>query len=151
MNNKGFTLIEVLLVVVLLGLIIGIAVPGVMRANKRTKEKSLVSKIDSIESAAILFGQEIENNSKYTIMYSDETDYCLVCKDKVNCYCLNYEITVQDLLDKEMLEAEEDGNIYNPTEKSKTLNNCSITIYKKYGKIYATYNNKVRGNECWVN
>ena len=55
-NNKGFTLVEIISVIVLLGLIIGIAVPSVMNASTNVKKKTLQTKVDNIEQAAVLYG-----------------------------------------------------------------------------------------------
>ena len=48
MNKKGFTLVEVISVIALLGLIIGLAVPNVMRSSKKAKERTLNTKIKNI-------------------------------------------------------------------------------------------------------
>ena len=48
-NNRGFTLVEIISVIVLLGLIVGITVPSVMTASSNVKKKTLQTKIDNIE------------------------------------------------------------------------------------------------------
>ena len=40
MNKKGFTLVEVIMVVVILGIIIGIAVPSYIAVSNNIKEKN---------------------------------------------------------------------------------------------------------------
>ena len=47
MNKKGFTLVEVLAVIVLLGLLVGIAVPNILRSQTKAKEKTLSTKVKS--------------------------------------------------------------------------------------------------------
>ena len=40
MNNKGFTLVEILSVIVLIALLLGIGIPGIMRISNKMKENS---------------------------------------------------------------------------------------------------------------
>lgn len=57
MKKNGFTLVELLAVIVILGLLIAIAVPSALKLSSKVKEKSLDTKIDLIEQAAMNFGQ----------------------------------------------------------------------------------------------
>ena len=41
MNKKGFTLVEVVIVVVILGIIIGLAVPSYIAVSNNIKEKNI--------------------------------------------------------------------------------------------------------------
>ena len=91
MNKKGFTLVEVISVIALLGLIIGLAVPGVMRSSKKAKERTLNTKIKNIEKAAVLYGQDNRNLISKLITNSDDSDIYKYCfKDNgiliPNCY-----------------------------------------------------------------
>ena len=58
MNKRGFTLVEVITVIALLGLIIGLAVPNVMKSSIKAKQRTLNTKIKNIEKAAVLYGQD---------------------------------------------------------------------------------------------
>lgn len=52
LNNKGFTLVELLAVLVILIAIMGIAIPSISSSLERTKEKQNQSRYKIIESAA---------------------------------------------------------------------------------------------------
>lgn len=177
MNKKGFTLIELLSVIVLLGLIAGITTTGVIRGQKKAKEKTLASKVKNIEKAAIVYGQNHREN--FINVNADESDtksLCFETKDdgtkSLLPKCKYYEyvdkesgekknaITVSILLGNDdgngpYINADDEGNnIKNPIDDTKNMNNCEIQIYQKYGKIYAVYLNKnnVKDNEttkCW--
>lgn len=166
MNKKGFTLIELLCVIVLIGLILGIATTGVIRAGKKAKEKTLATKVKNIEKAAIVYGQDHrENFVDVADTDGDDKPLCFETKSDgtksliPNCKYYNNVITVNDLLNNDddnepYINADTDeGKILNPTDDNKSMNDCKIQIYQKYGKIYAVYlskNNAENGTtKCW--
>ena len=50
MNNKGFTLVELLTVIVIIGLLIAISIPATSKIMKASKEKAYNTKIEFIEN-----------------------------------------------------------------------------------------------------
>lgn len=173
-NNRGFTLVEVISIIALLGLIIGITVPSIMGASTNTKKKTLQTKVDNIEKAAVLYGQD--NRDKITLnidgkdatgniltgveLENYKTKYKYCYKDDTLIYeCYYYvngtstTITVGDLKTAEYIEYDSGKtDILNSVDESKSLLNCEIQIYKKYGKIYAVYLAKDTEDEtCWYN
>lgn len=156
MNNKGFTLVEVLSVIALLALVVIISVPIIGNVSENIKKNTLNTKIKNIEKAAVLYGQEHRESFTDKCNTSEE-DLCYGVSGECNCY--NNNITVQDLLDEGKIEgdAKDSGNkeIFNPLKDNKKLNDCKIQIYEKYGKIYAVYLEKSKQpvtNEvtmCW--
>ena len=58
LNRKGFTLVELLAVIVLMTVLITVAVPGVMRVGNSLKVQSFCSKINIIESAALEYADD---------------------------------------------------------------------------------------------
>lgn len=151
MNKKGFTLVELLSVIVLLGLIMGIASYGVIRAGNKAKERTLLTKIKNIEKAAVLYGQDHKEN-----FISSTKEFCTGITD---CRYYKESITVSTLLEEDangpyINGDNESNNILNPTDDKKNMNNCKIQIYEKYGKIYAVYESKNKDlddeiTKCW--
>lgn len=166
MNNKGFTLVEILAVIAILAILVIITVPAISNVSDNIKKSTLKTKIENIEKAAVLYGQEHREN------FTDSTcTYCTGISD-CNCYSLEYDgglkngiITVSKLLnpsapltysgktelgvdtnEKPYLEADNSsGNIINPLN-NMSINTCEIQIYQKYGKVYAVYIDKKSGD-----
>ena len=115
MNNKGFTLVELLATIVILGIVMGIATYGVISAIDSSKKKSeeiFVSKFASaIESYLALNGDKLgekdggEGSSNQNLIelnsfkLSDLADKDFIDKDKFinprnkkNCYIADAEI-----------------------------------------------------------
>ncbi|MBQ3021035.1 MAG: prepilin-type N-terminal cleavage/methylation domain-containing protein [Bacilli bacterium] len=146
MDNKGFTLVEILSVIVLLSIVITLTVTISNDVGKNAKIKLLNSKIENIEKAAVLYGQE---NDDFTTPCDIETKPCY---NKVNCYCYNNSVTVQTLVDNKLIQYDAGNNVVNPVNESKNINECNIQLYKKYGKIYAIYDKANVGNsQCGEN
>ena len=66
MNKKGFTLVELIAVIAILGILAIIVTPGIFAIRKNVLEKSLNTKITSIHNAALDYAtdriQKIESN-----------------------------------------------------------------------------------------
>lgn len=61
LNNKGFTLVELLAVLVILAAIMGIAIPSITSSMERTKEKQNEEKKNMLESFAELYVADHKN------------------------------------------------------------------------------------------
>ncbi len=73
MNKKGFTLSEILAVLVILGLIITLITPVVNNVLKDTKGKISDLTKKNLEESAKMFGQEVflcQNNNEITNLFS---------------------------------------------------------------------------------
>ena len=57
-KNKGFTLVEVIMVVVILGIIIGVAVPSYIAVSNNIKNKTYDQKIDNIKAKALEYAND---------------------------------------------------------------------------------------------
>ena len=53
--SKGFTLIEILIVVIILGILAAIVIPQFTNASKDAKQASLVTMVQSLRSQIALF------------------------------------------------------------------------------------------------
>lgn len=104
MNKKGFTLVEVILVLAIMSIILLILVPNVFVMINKNNEKSCNSLINNIESAAKIY----VTNNKYNLGFSCPTE------DLIS----TIEITLQTLVDSGDLTIEGD-TIINPVTDNK--------------------------------
>ncbi len=90
-ENQGFTLIEMLTVVILIGIILAIAVPGVMNAVKSNQKKLYDTHLKIVEEASYLFVKQykgqLENSSSscFLVDYQTLVQKGLVKESKITC------------------------------------------------------------------
>jgi len=61
-SRKGFTLIEILIVVIILGILAAIVIPQFTNASKEAKQSSLVTMVQSLRSQIALF--KLQHNDR---------------------------------------------------------------------------------------
>lgn len=128
MNKKGFTLVELLAVLVLISLLMGLAIPGINKISSNMKKKSYNQKVKLIESAAVLWGQDNK-----TRLQTESN--CI--KDENNQFLPCCRITVNNLLTENYLDSDNNsGKVINP-ETNKDMKACEVRVYKQNKRVYA--------------
>ena len=146
LNNKGFTLIEVLAVIVILGVLATITVPTVSNVIKQNEENSYKNLQKSIIAAAKIY---ISDN-KYNITLSDTCDSSnerniITIKEDNSSSDSEKEITVTDskIPIKLLVESGDlnDGNIniVNPRNKNLKLVLYNDNINKEESYILVKF------------
>lgn len=115
MNNKGYTVIELIIVMVIFGIITAVAIGTTSHAFKEDTEEYYRVRVKDIESNAKRYGMTLEEV---------KTEGSKV-------------ITVKDLVDAGYLSPDnEKGDIINPRNQKTTMNNTKIKITYSEEKGY---------------
>ena len=112
-KKNGFSLVEILAVIVILSIVATMATFSVMKTRENSMKKLLNTKIDELEASAILYGQENQGSLEGTCTVdNEEYKFCKL-------------VTVKELID----------NDYYTTSEENML--CDeIQIYKKNNRVY---------------
>lgn len=145
-KNKGFTLVELLAVIVILAIVSLIAVPSVNGLLRKSRTNMFCKKVESIEAAAKYYAQD--NLSDLA------TDSKMVVANK---------IPIRLLVEKGYLKKDSDNCtvgsncVTDPRDKS-SLDNNYIDIYSENNRLYGRYlynsedvDNKICGEKVTYN
>ena len=85
LNKKGFTLVELLVVIVILGVIMSIAIPSITSSIERSKDKQKTQIIKLIESAGELYVDKHKNTVQQgkSITLDDLIEDGLITKEEM--------------------------------------------------------------------
>lgn len=123
LNNKGFTLVEILAVVVILGVLMAFMYPNVTRLINKNKAESLEQLKLLIESAAKIYISDY----RYNISVNGNNI------TKINNRSItNNKVLVSYLIEEGALKVTDKGNIHNPQNTNDCLNTDSSYIEVKY-------------------
>lgn len=132
MNKKGFTIIELLGVIVIMAALLAIAVPAVLAIAERMKTNMYCTKLEVLENDARIYG---EDNKGYLVDVGSDT------YEKVKSYDTYSYITVGKLLEKGYIKSDDieidDGKVVDPRDNSESLNDYVIKVYKKNKRVYS--------------
>ena len=74
-SHKGFTLVEIMIVVAIIALLAAIAVPGFLRARKRSQASRILNDLRMIDSAVDQYAIETNRTTGSTVAVADWTNY----------------------------------------------------------------------------
>ena len=74
-NRKGFTLVEIMIVVAIIALLAAIAVPGFLRARKRSQASRILNDVRMIDAAVDQYAIETNRSTGNTVNIADWTNY----------------------------------------------------------------------------
>jgi prepilin-type N-terminal cleavage/methylation domain-containing protein len=88
-SRGGFTLVEIMIVVAIIALLAAIAVPGFLRARKRSQASRIINDLRLIDSAVDQYAIENNKSSGATVAVNDWTNYL---KKGTNLYTTGKDI-----------------------------------------------------------
>jgi prepilin-type N-terminal cleavage/methylation domain-containing protein len=74
-SHKGFTLVEIMIVVAIIALLAAIAVPGFLRARKRSQASRILNDLRMIDSAVDQYAIETNRTTGSPVAVTDWTNY----------------------------------------------------------------------------
>ena len=74
-RRKGFTLVEIMIVVAIIALLAAIAVPGFLRARKRSQASRIINDLRLIDSAVDQYAIETNKKTGDAVAVPDWTNY----------------------------------------------------------------------------
>lgn len=152
MNNKGYTLVELLATVVILGIIMGIATYGVIGVINNSKEKSEKVFVENLENVIKSYINEARFTNNWEtsdlgktffkcrrVNETDESCYSEDDKREVSLYKITNSVKLGDLQAEKYIKG---GKIINPKNKEECLKNSKnpeILLYKDSDSVYYYY------------
>lgn len=137
-NNKGFTLVEILAVLVLISLMMVIIVPSVQKVALNSKIKLCNSKIDLAEESINLWARD-----NYKCF--NKTDGCNILSNcQENNYIIKCESTFKTLAENNLLNY--DKNVKNINYVVNPINNGNMNDTK----IYIEFNSKNKQVKSYI-
>ena len=129
-DRKGFTLVELLAVIILLSIIMGIGTFSVIKIINNTKKKDYQKLVDEIGNAVEIYYQE--------------------CKFMNNNCDSDSIITLGFLVENGYLKGNSTGDsgdmtLVNPKERDKIISNCEIKYTFSNGNMIIDANNSIDG------
>ena len=88
-RRGGFTLVEIMIVVAIIALLAAIAVPGFLRARKRSQASRIINDLRLIDSAVDQYAIETNKSSGNPVAIKDWTNYL---KAGTNLYATGKDI-----------------------------------------------------------
>jgi len=92
-RRGGFTLVEIMIVVAIIALLAAIAVPGFLRARKRSQASRIINDLRLIDSAVDQYAIETNRASGFSVNTVDFTNYL---KAGTNLYLTGKDILGAD-------------------------------------------------------
>ena len=120
-RRSGFTLVEIMIVVAIIALLAAIAVPGFLRARKRSQASRIINDLRLIDSAVDQYAIENNKSSGAIVGTSDWTNYL---KKGTNLY-----VTGKDILGDDYGPQTVDSLPKVPTNSFNTLSDVTDTSF----------------------
>lgn len=139
MNRKGFTLIELIAVIVVLGIILVIAAPNISNAYKNSKLKSEEIFVDRLSEVIDSYVKLNSDEISFTKYLDDATKVgqegnVIVYKGKIEDNGNTRNIVIQDIINDKLISQEDYVNAGNKDVSCSP--NAQIEIYRDSDYVY---------------
>ena len=138
MNKKGFTLMELLATLVILGLIFGISVVGINYSIRNAKKKTEKVFINTLRDAIEIYLDDSANFAGYTSSDWYFEGQIKKSNNDSNLYSLLASTTFDTIINSEYTPIVED-DLRNPATGKLCDKNAKIDIFKDDDEVYYYY------------
>jgi prepilin-type N-terminal cleavage/methylation domain-containing protein len=98
-GKEGFTLVEIMIVVAIIGLLASIAIPSYAKARERAYMTACINNLLKIDGAVHQWSLEMKKDEQQQVTYNDIRSYLrgsLVCPSGGTCFDDSYTLTTVD-------------------------------------------------------
>lgn len=98
-RRSGFTLVEIMIVVAIIGLLASIAIPNFVQTRKVANKNVCISNLQQIEGAIQRWSLDMHKDEGQLVVYSDIQSYlkhAVVCPSGGTSFANSYTITTVD-------------------------------------------------------
>ena len=133
MNRKGFTLVELLATLVILGIILGIAIISVTSSFRNAKDKTEDVFVGTLEDAMDIY---LDSDARKLTFSTTKTCTINKTRGSVNVYKSTNTSTFKDIINSTYSPLA-DQDLVNPANEKVTCNiNASVEIYRDDDYVY---------------
>ncbi len=157
-NRNGFTLVELLAVVVLLSVLLVMAVPAVLSFTSRMKQDMFCNKVETVVKSAQLYGQDNMSSIVNGKVGKSSSDSCIVNATQrldtdpgIKCVKINVTaLLAKGYLSKESATKNGTPNDFFDPRDGTSMKGNYVFTYIKNKRPYAAYvfNNRKDATKC---
>lgn len=137
MNKKGFTLVELLATLVILGIVVGLTVVGINVNIRKTKEKTEEVFIGTIKDAIKMYLNDPRDNDKNRLSFNDEV--CTIdktLKTGVKVYGTGSNVTISTVINSTYSPLLESDLVNPNNEGVECYFDAPVKIYRDEDYVY---------------
>ena len=133
MNKKGFTLVELLATLVILGIVVGITIVSVTSSFRNAKDKTENVFVGTLEDALDIY---LDSDARKLGFSTTKTCTLNKTRGSVNVYKSTNALTFKDIINSSYSSLVEQDLVNPANEKVACNSNVSVEIYRDDDYVY---------------